>query len=85
MVEILNKMMQKAASMELVRGLNIGTDAIQLTHLQFADDTIVFCEAKEENVKAIKGIFLSFQAFSGLCVNYTKSGLLVLGKEEGWA
>jgi len=32
----------------------------------------------------LKKILLSFQAFSGLAVNYTKLGLVVLGKEEAW-
>ena len=36
-------------------------------------------------VKSIKGIFITFQAFLGLCVNYRKSGLLVIGKDEAWA
>ena len=55
-----------------------------MSHLQFADDTLVFCEAEEQYVRSIKELFLTFQAFSGLCVNYKKSGLLVLGKDEGW-
>jgi len=84
MSEVLIKMMQKAVTLGLIRGLNVGTDEIQLTHLQFADDTLVFCEADEKYVRSIKGIFLSFQAFSGLCVNYKKSGLLVLGKDDAW-
>jgi len=85
MAEVLNKSMQRAAYLGLIKGLQIGYDAIQLTHLQFADDTLVFCEADMECVKTIKGIFITFQAFSGLCVNYSKSGLLVIGKDEAWA
>ena len=45
MAEVLNKSMQRAVSLGLVKGLQIGSDDIQLTHLQFADDTLVFCEA----------------------------------------
>jgi len=33
----------------------------------------------------IKRILFSFQSFLGLIVNYDKSGLIVLGKEESWA
>ena len=58
--EVLNKMMQKAAETGLIRGLIIGSDKVQLTHLQFADDTLVFCEAEEKIVKTVKAIFLSF-------------------------
>ena len=84
MAEVLNKMMQSATTMGLLKGLTVGKDNIQLSQLQFADDTLVFCEAKKKYVRAIKELFLNFQAISGLCVNYQKSGLLVLGKEESW-
>ena len=84
MAEVLNRMMHKAANLGLIRGLSVGKDRILLSHLQFADDTLVFCEAEEQYLKSIKELFLTFQSFSGLCVNYNKSGLLVLGKDEDW-
>jgi len=53
--------------------------------LQFADDTVIFCEPKLEYLQNLKVILYSFQSFSGLTVNYAKSGLVVIGKGDGWA
>ena len=58
---------------------------ITISHLQFADDTLVFCEMNESHLWNIKKILLSFQAFSGLAVNYSESGLIVLGTDDVWA
>ena len=85
MAEVLHRMLLKAVNLGLIRGLLVGKDRIQLSHLQFADDTLIFCEAEEQYLQSIKELFLSFQSFSGLCVNYSKSGLLVLGKDEEWS
>jgi len=84
MAEVLNKMLQRAISSGMLKGIQVGRDGLQISHLQFADDTLVFCEAEEQYVRVIKGIFLTYQAFSGLCVNYKKSTLVALGKEEAW-
>jgi len=83
--EVLNRMLMQASSMGLFQGLQVGKKRETITHLQFADDTLLFCEANELYLQNIKRILLSFQTFSGLAVNYSKSGLLVLGKEEAWA
>ena len=83
--EVLNRLMIKAASMGLYQGLQVGGNRETLTHLQFADDTLLFCEPNELYLQNIKRVLLSFQTFSSLAVNYSKSGLLVLGKNEEWA
>jgi len=68
----------------MFRGISVGKEGTHITHLQFADDTLIFCEAKKHYLLRIKNILLSFQAFLGLRVNYHKSGLLVIGKDEVW-
>ena len=83
--EVLNKLLLKAADIGLFQGVKVGSRAVALTHLQFADDTLIFCEPKMEFLRNIQNVLYSFQSFSGLTVNYTKSGLIVLGREEGWA
>jgi len=83
--EVLNRVMIRAAEVGLFKGLQIGSHRETLTHLQFADDTLLFCEANEIYLQNLKKVLLSFQAFSGLAVNYSKSGLLVFGKGDQWA
>jgi len=69
----------------MFEGLSIGNRGIELTHLQFTDDTLIFCEVELQHLSVIKGILLSFQGLSGLSVNYSKSALIVLEKDEVWA
>ena len=85
MTEVLNKILSKAAAAGLFQGVKVGSRAITLTHLQFADDTLIFCEPRMDFLRNIQNVLYSFQSFSGLTVNYAKSGLIVLGKEIDWA
>lgn len=41
-------------------------DSQEITHLQYADDALVLCEAGEEQILMLRVIFISFQAVSGL-------------------
>ena len=42
----------------------------------------MFYELKVEFLQNIENILYSFQSFSGLTVNYDKSGIIVIGKED---
>ena len=84
MAEVLNRMLTKAVEQELFRGIQVGSQNVTLSHLQFADDTILFCEPKLEYLKHIENILYSFQCFSGLTVNYEKSAITAIGKEDEW-
>lgn len=46
---------------------------IQLTHLSFADDLLIFSDASPKSLEGIKVVLSLFSNFSGLKVNYTKS------------
>lgn len=42
---------------------------MEVCHLQYADDTVIFCEPKVEQIGYIRMIFDYFEASSGLKVN----------------
>ncbi|GKV04732.1 hypothetical protein SLEP1_g16845 [Rubroshorea leprosula] len=69
-------MVTAAIEKQLYKGVKVGNDDIMVSHLQFADDTIFFEEATDENIWAIKRIVRSFELVSGLKINYAKSQLM---------
>lgn len=52
----------------LVEGLVIGDDRIMVTHLQFANNTIIFLKANQDNVKRMDLCLEIFQVILGLKV-----------------
>ncbi|XP_028104622.1 uncharacterized protein LOC114303669, partial [Camellia sinensis] len=68
--------------MGLVKGVVVGSNGTKITHLQFADDTILLCEADWEAVVTIKRILRCFEILSGLKINYHKSVVSGVGINE---
>ena len=48
---------------------------MQICHLLYADDTIILCEAKAEQVAFIRVTLVVFEAVSGLSINWRKSSI----------
>ncbi|XP_057432300.1 uncharacterized protein LOC130725057 [Lotus japonicus] len=59
----------------LFSGVRIGT-GLALNHLQFADDTLLFCENDENQIDLLCNALLSFLFASGLKVNLQKTLLI---------
>ena len=53
-----------------------------VSHLIFADDTIIFCETRKEQLSALSWILAWFEASSGLRINLDKSVLIPVGEME---
>jgi len=58
---------------KLVDSLEVGKDKVKVNMLQYADDTLFFCEANVKSVFNIKVILHCFELSSGLRVNFGKS------------
>ena len=65
--------------MNLLKGVTIGNNQVQLSHLQFADDSLLFCEAEFSEVLTLKRILRCFEVVSGLKINYHKSVICGVG------
>ena len=60
----------------------VGGNGVEVSHLQFADDTLFLGEAKEGNIVALKSILRCFELFSGLKINFRNCSLMGIGIED---
>ena len=54
-------------------------EAVTISHLLFADDTLVFCSNSKDQMVCLILILLYFESLSGLKVNLDKSAILPEG------
>ena len=50
-----------------------------VSHLLFADDTLIFCDANIDQILILRMVLIWFEAMSGLNVNLGKSELVAVG------
>ncbi|XP_028102776.1 uncharacterized protein LOC114302016 [Camellia sinensis] len=72
----------RAIEKDLFKGASVGSDQLGISHLQFADDTIIFCEGGTEEVFNIKRVLRCFEVISGLRINFHKSVVCGVGFNE---
>ena len=53
---------------------------VSISHLLYADDTFLFCDAHPEQLLYIHKILTCFEAVTGLKVNMTKSEMVPIGE-----
>ena len=85
-MEVLSVLITRAVEGGFIHGCRIWRgreQAVNITHLLFADDTIVFCEAKKEALLHLSWILFWFEAASGLKINLDKSMVIPVGEVEG--
>lgn len=80
--EGLNILLEKAKERRLIRGTVVEPNEMRFSHLQFADDTIVFCKGDEEEILTIKRILRCFELMSGLKINFHKSVVCGIGIQD---
>ncbi|XP_039064616.1 uncharacterized protein LOC120209767 [Hibiscus syriacus] len=82
--ELLNLLLRKAVSSGLFCGLIVGCDeaSVNLSHLQFAYDLIIFCSASKTQVINVKRILHVFEVMSGLKLNLSKRKLFGINIDE---
>lgn len=56
----------------------------KLTHLQYADDTLMFCTPDVNSLLNIKKSLILFQLVSGLKVNFHKTSMIGINVEDSW-
>lgn len=67
-------LMNTVVEANLFHGFGIGNgNVVSLTHLQFADDTLIIGEKSWLNVRTMRVVLLLFKEVSGLKVNFQKA------------
>ncbi|XP_028118398.1 uncharacterized protein LOC114315964 [Camellia sinensis] len=72
-------MLERANDLGLFKGAIIGHSGLKVSHLQFANDTIIFCEAEWEEIVNIKRMLRCFEVMSSLKINFHKSVVCGIG------
>ena len=74
-LEGFTSLLAKAEMENRIHGVSICRRALSITHLLFADDSLLFCQAKQEEVKVIMDTLQLYAKASGPCINMEKSSI----------
>lgn len=87
--QVLSYMISKAEYLGIIDGIKVTESSPVITHLQYADDTVIFIKSNSKSVMGIKSVLQGFQLLSGLKINFNKSSLYGIGQNQetlkGWA
>jgi hypothetical protein len=84
-MEAFSRMISAMYSRGLISGFSVGSrehDRVEVSHLLFADDTLVFCGTDARQISYLGALLVCFEAVSGLKVNLSKSVLVPVGHLE---
>ena len=65
----LNRMLQQATSNDRIRGFSLCKRGPKISHLFFADDSLLFCRASLADLQAIQDILSLYEQASGQKLN----------------
>lgn len=80
--EVLSKLLNEANKWKIFTGIKFSGCDKELTHLQYADDVIIFIDNEKSSIKGIKEVLQCFELLSGLHINFNKSCLFGFGDDH---
>ncbi|XP_028059895.1 uncharacterized protein LOC114263529 [Camellia sinensis] len=80
--EVLNLLLERAIRIGLFKGATVRTNKLRISHLQFKDDIIIFCEGDKEAILNIKRVLWCFEVMYGLKISYHKSVVCGVGFQD---
>ena len=81
-VDVFTKMLKKAATNNLIRGLCPHFFPGGIISLQYADDTLLFVENNTSTATHLKWVLTCFEQVSGMKINFNKSELVPINLEK---
>jgi hypothetical protein len=82
-MEAFSRLMDRAVVRGYLEGFSVAHNngsELKVSHLLFADDTLIFCGAERDHLVHLKGVLLCFEAVSELRINLGKSKLAPIGQ-----
>ena len=76
-------LMEKAAREDGLKGVTICRGALEITHLLFADDSLLFFHATQQQAWLVNGMLNTFVAATGQLINPSKCSILFSGQCVG--
>ena len=81
-VDALSAMLLKARSAGYIKGLVSHLIPGGVTHLQYANDTMLLFEPDDNSIASIKLLLLAFELLSGIKINFLKSEVITMGMAD---
>jgi hypothetical protein len=78
-MEALSRLLDRAVREGLCLGFTVGKSdetSLMVSHLLFADDTLIFCDADSDQISNLRHVFSFFEVCSGLKINLSKSEIV---------
>ncbi|GKV39565.1 hypothetical protein SLEP1_g47323 [Rubroshorea leprosula] len=82
--EGLHGLVKKVETKGLIHGIDVGSKGLNISLLQFADDTVILGKANGENIFTVKIILRWFELMSGLRINFRKSSIVEFNVAQRW-
>lgn len=82
-IDVLSRILEKAQEMDVFHGLVVGHDRVEVSHLQFADDTMFFIGDKSEYWHNLLEMLDLFCFVSSMRMNKAKCMLVGINYNEG--
>ncbi|RVW89084.1 LINE-1 retrotransposable element ORF2 protein [Vitis vinifera] len=82
-MEALSQLLSCARNGGFISGFRVGgrgREGLLVSHLLFADDTLIFCDAEADQLQYLSWTFMWFEAISGLKVNLSKTEAIPVGE-----
>ena len=81
-MEVLSRLLKRTENGGFLCGFKVGSHrhgGIHISHLLFANDTILFCDASRDRLLYVRMVLIFFEAITGLKVNVGKSEIVPVG------
>lgn len=79
-VGVLGRLVDRASKVGMIEGFVLGQGEVVVSHMLFADDTIIFCDNSQWQIRMFRCVLRCFEVVSGFRLNLAKSSIIAVGE-----